>query len=152
VRENKEHYGITILSDDWDLYDANRAVSVTGGVSDDEINRIADDFNGLVREKLLSISRKLAAGETVSEPERAMHQSIKSFIFTSDLILKRLVERYPGLNGGADGAALLSDFSHYVRNNTSHPEDDIRQEIDRLIRIESLRVDRADGLSTLNWT
>lgn len=152
VRENKEHYGITILSDDWDLYDANRAVSVTGGVSDDEINRIADEFNGLVREKLLSISRKLAAGETVSEPERAMHQSIKSFIFTSDLILKRLVERYPGLNGGADGAALLSDFSHYVRNNTSHPEDDIRQEIDRLIRIESLRVDRADGLSTLNWT
>lgn len=59
VRQEKEKYGLKVLSDDWSRYHANRAVTETPGVSGDKLNEIViqweerlDTWRRLVKEKL----------------------------------------------------------------------------------------------------
>jgi len=44
VREEIDQYDLEILTDDWDLYDANRAIVRTSGLSDEEMNTFLAEF------------------------------------------------------------------------------------------------------------
>jgi radical SAM superfamily enzyme YgiQ (UPF0313 family) len=44
IRERSSEYGIKILSDDWSLYDADHAVTETGGISAAEVEAFAKSF------------------------------------------------------------------------------------------------------------
>ncbi len=44
VREEIDQYDLEILTDDWNRYDANRAIVRTSGLSDDDMNTFLDEF------------------------------------------------------------------------------------------------------------
>ncbi len=151
VREKADEYGITILTSDWDLYDANRAVSVTRDITAEMVDSIAAEFNERTREKMLSIAGRLASGEPVPEGDRVMYQSLKSFVFTADLIQKELVEKYAG-NGASDPQSVRDAFISYLGDRMDHPADDISYEVSRLITIGCLKVDSSSGTALLRWS
>jgi radical SAM superfamily enzyme YgiQ (UPF0313 family) len=49
VREKADEYGITILTDDWSKYDANRAVTTTPGAGAKEVQEILHEYYSDVR-------------------------------------------------------------------------------------------------------
>jgi hypothetical protein len=138
-------------SDDWVLYDANRAVSVTRDITAEMVDSIAAEFNERTREKMLSIAGRLASGEPVPEGDRVMYQSLKSFVFTADLIQKELVEKYAG-NGASDPQSVRDAFISYLGDRMDHPADDISYEVSRLITIGCLKVDSSSGTALLRWS
>lgn len=44
VRERAEHYGLEILSSDWESYDANHVVTRTGGADVEALQRVSDEY------------------------------------------------------------------------------------------------------------
>jgi hypothetical protein len=58
VREKKEEYGIRILTDNWDKYDANQSVSETPYISGKEIDRILNEFVSRPEQYLASFEGK----------------------------------------------------------------------------------------------
>jgi radical SAM superfamily enzyme YgiQ (UPF0313 family) len=44
VRDRAEHYGLEILSSDWEKYDANHVVSRTGGADVTALQRVSDEY------------------------------------------------------------------------------------------------------------
>jgi radical SAM superfamily enzyme YgiQ (UPF0313 family) len=49
VRDQVEQYDLEILTSDWSLYDANRAVTRTSKLSAEEINKFVDDFEQIFK-------------------------------------------------------------------------------------------------------
>ena len=56
VREKAEEYGITILTNDWSKYDANRVVTTTPGAGAREVGEILHEYYSEVR-RYISIRR-----------------------------------------------------------------------------------------------
>jgi radical SAM superfamily enzyme YgiQ (UPF0313 family) len=44
VRERAEHYGLQILTSDWEKYDANHVVTRTGGADVEALQRVSDEY------------------------------------------------------------------------------------------------------------
>jgi anaerobic magnesium-protoporphyrin IX monomethyl ester cyclase len=65
VREEVDSYDLEILTSDWSLYDANRAVTRTSGLAPAEIERFVAEFEGTIDEEWQRLVRDYRNG-TVS--------------------------------------------------------------------------------------
>jgi len=137
VREMKDYYGIEILTNDWDLYDANRAVSVTPWVTAERINEIVDRFNGSIKAYILSLGEKQKHGQKLSQNEHELISNIRSFEITRDLILDRLIENHPGIANGVPVDAK-NEFIEYLSQKMKFPKDEIVREVERLIQLDCI--------------
>ncbi len=151
VRERKEAYGIRILTDDWDRYDANRSVSDTGLVSHKVIDEIVDNFNGGIKRYIESAIKRKQNGEALSARDEEMIHNISSFFVVKDMIMMELVESYQGKNSGATKLETLTDFSHFIAEKTGHPEHLIRGIIEDLVARNALGVIDASGITKICW-
>jgi radical SAM superfamily enzyme YgiQ (UPF0313 family) len=151
VRERKEEYGIRILTDDWDLYDANRSVSDTGLVPHEEIDKIVDAFNGGIKRYIESAIKRKQNGEVLSEKDETMISNISAFFVVKDIIMMELVESYPGLNSGAGKAETLDDFSGFVAAKTGHPHDIVRSIVQALVARNALALANNAGTTKILW-
>ncbi|MCX8124383.1 MAG: B12-binding domain-containing radical SAM protein [Spirochaetes bacterium] len=137
VREMKDYYEIEILTNDWDLYDANRAVSVTPWVTAEKINEIVDRFNGSIKAYILSLGEKLKQCQTLTDKEQELISNIRSFEIVRDMILDRLVEDYPGVENGVPVDAK-KEFVEYLLQKTKFPKEEIINEVERLINLRCI--------------
>ena len=151
VREMKDYYGIEILTDDWDLYDANRAVSVTPDVSANKINEIVDVFNGSIREYILSLGEKQNRGESLTQDEQNLIGNIRSFEIARDIILKRLIENHPGIANGAP-IDVAHELTEYLSATLTFPKDELSREVERLIQLDCLQFKYQDNRLYPQWT
>ncbi len=101
VREKAAEYGMRILTDDWDLYDANRSVAESIHMSHEEIDRIVNEFNGGIRRYVEALGERKKLGEVISNEDQDMLGGILSFDFSEKVISGQVLERYPGLPNGA---------------------------------------------------
>lgn len=151
VRERKEAYGIQILTDDWDKYDANRSVSDTGLVSHSVIDEIVDSFNGGIKRYIENAIRRKQAGESISTNDETMIHKISAFFVVKDMIMMELVESYQGKNGGADDMETISDFSQFIAKKTGHSENLIHGIIEDLVARNALGLVDASGTTKIRW-
>ncbi len=151
VREQKEAYGITILTDDWDQYDANRSVSDTGLVPHTVIDEIVDSFNGGIKRYIEGAIKRKQEGQSISENDENMINKISAFFVVKDMIMMELVESYHGKNGGAVEAEILCDFSHFIAEKTGHPENLINGIIHDLVVRNALALVEASGTKKICW-
>ena len=151
VREMKDYYGIEILTDDWDLYDANRAVSVTPDVSANKINEIVDVFNGSIREYILSLGEKQNRGESLTQNEQNLIGNIRSFEIARDIILERLIEHHPGIANGAP-IDTVHELTEYLSATLPFPKDELSREVERLIQLDCLQFKYQDNRLYPQWT
>lgn len=151
VREQKEKYGIKILTDDWDLYDANQAVCVTDHIDADEINSIAQEFNALTAKKIRDIEARLTTGAEVSAEEHALFNNLKGFIISIDIIHNELIENFPGAHNGSDRESFVKDITSYLKRNLTYDESDIAEQVRFLLDNNCLSINESAGMTHIAW-
>ncbi|MCX7678340.1 MAG: B12-binding domain-containing radical SAM protein [Spirochaetes bacterium] len=151
VREKKEEYGITILTDDWDKYDANRSVSHTGLVSPEYIDEIVESFNSGIKRYIENAIKRKQAGEIISEKDERLIHKISSFFVVKDIMMMELVESYMGKNGKTTLKEIIHDFSYFVAQNTGHQQELIENVLNELISSNTLTLTDVDGTAKFCW-
>lgn len=137
VRERSDHYNISILTSDWDLYDANRAVCVTPHVSAERINEIVDAFNGSIRSYVISLGEKKMRGEELTSKENELIGNIRSFEIVRDIILEQLFEQHPGIPNGVPVNAK-NELIEYLSLKMKFPKEEITRDIERLMQLDCI--------------
>ncbi|MCU0848984.1 MAG: B12-binding domain-containing radical SAM protein [Spirochaetes bacterium] len=151
VREKKEEFGIRILSDDWDRYDANQSVSESVTMPGSEVDRIVGEFNGSIQNYVRSAVEKFDRNEPLSGADLEMVRSLKSALFATDIISRELVENYPGMEEGRAGS-IREDFTGFVRESAGYEAGYASSQVDRLFDLECIRTVCGGGNCTLSWS
>lgn len=152
VRDKKEEYGLRILTDNWDLYDANQSVSETGTMPYSEIDRIVSEFNGKIREYVEDIGARKGKGEALSDKDQDMMHGIQSFDFNEKLIIGEYIENYRGLDGNVSDEEVLSDFAASLHGKIGYDDGEITTELERLRALECILVTSSKAGTTVRWS
>ena len=151
VRDRAADYGMKILTSDWDLYDANHAVTDTGFISPSEVERMAEEFNQGIVQYIESIEPRKAAGEVLSTADENILKGVRSFRFNRRLILDQLIEQYPGISNGGDRDAILIDFADYLRRCFSLGLDEVNEQLQRLINLRCVTLQADSNGTRVRW-
>ncbi len=152
VRERREDYGITILTDDWDRYDANQSVSATGSIAPEEIDRVVEKFNADILSYVEEIDSRKKDGETLNAREEQIWRGRSDAEFGRKLIVESLVERYPGTLNGAGENGIIEDFVAYLNSRLDLPRERIGEQVHRLMEGGCLKVTREARKTGIVWT
>jgi radical SAM superfamily enzyme YgiQ (UPF0313 family) len=145
VRMKSAEYGISILTDDWDMYDANRSVCDTGGISPEEVNSIADEFYLKINNSMEYL-KKNKNDSSLSKMQKELVEGFESFDFNRRLISDKLVEKFRG-NGGSPE----NDFALYIAASTGIDESTAKHEVSRLLRLQCIEQNEVNGLYGYSW-
>ncbi|MDY7033710.1 MAG: radical SAM protein [Thermodesulfobacteriota bacterium] len=151
IRERHEEYGIKILTDDWDKYDANHAVSETSYLSHKEIDRIVNTFNADIEETISLIEKDREENKQLSKKYMDHFESRDNLLFSKELITSELVEEYPGLDGGAGVGETIDDFVTFIETHTNFTRDSIQRRLDRLFSLGCLKVEKSKNGMDVKW-
>ncbi len=152
VREKAAEYGMRILTDDWNRYDANQSVAESIYMPHEEVDRIVSEFNNGIKRYVQNLAHSKQQGETLSAGDEDMVNGIVSFDFNQKLVLGELVENYPGLPNGATDGELMKNFVSYLGSAVDYGTADIFRETERLVRLRCITaVDTGRG-RTFRWT
>lgn len=150
VRENSAAFGISILTSDWDRYDANQSVCESIHVSGDEVNRIVADFNKGIENYLLGLETRYANHEKLSDYDELLVKGFRSALFAIKLMMNELIEQYPGMHTG-DIPALATDLSRYLGERTDFSADYIAEEVRRLFELRCIAPTSRGAVTALAW-
>jgi radical SAM superfamily enzyme YgiQ (UPF0313 family) len=151
IRDRNKEYEIRILTDDWDKYDANQAVSETPYISHEEIDRIVNEFNSDIEQHISNIEKKKDQNNSLSKEDMDFIEGRESFRFSKDLILMEVVERYPGLNNGADTDEIMDDFILFVEKNINFTREEVRHRLTKLFSRNCLKIEGTEGKTEIRW-
>lgn len=146
VRIKADEYNIAILTDDWDLYDANRSVCSTEGITPERVNSIADEFYTKINSSIESLRIKNDAGEILNDMQKEIVEGFESFNFNRKLITDKLVEKFTG-----NGRSAQSEFTSYITTETGMKEPFVKKEVERLIRLRCIEEKKSGGSSVYTW-
>ncbi|MCP4131313.1 MAG: radical SAM protein [bacterium] len=150
VREKNTEYGLRILSDDWDLYDANQAVTESDGMPGKTINEIYNNFDKKFKEKFIESMKLYDKNLLTSDHYISMVKSFKEFEFASQLISKNLVTKYQGAEA-VDRDELISDFGKFISEHTTFKCDNAADELNRLHDMNCIDIHFKDSKGSVAW-
>jgi len=151
VREKADEYGIKIFTDDWDLYDANRAVCDTGGISPEAITGIAENFYKNLQHYFDKLVRKQEEGIELKQEEYEILRGMESFNFNKKIITESLIEQFPGIEENYTEDNLISAFCDYVCSDGNIKPDSAINETKRLISLRCIQTIRDDKRIRFAW-
>ena len=146
VRIKSAGYNITVLTDDWDLYDANRSVCSTGGISPERVNSIAGEFYSKINSSIENLRVKNKNGEPLNEIQKEIVTGFESFNFSRRLITEKLVEKFSG-----DGSSPENDFALYIAAETGMDVSSAKIEVQRLLRLRCIEASVSGGKTVFSW-
>jgi anaerobic magnesium-protoporphyrin IX monomethyl ester cyclase len=103
VRERSREYGLRVLTDDWRVYHANRAVTETATVGRDALDRIARDWEERFIRYLGEIRERMGRGAATDE-EAYQLTNLERIVLVYDLMMARTIERVGAWRGTREGA------------------------------------------------
>ena len=149
VREKCKEYGLHIFTDDWDMYDANRSVSDTGGISPERIDTAVRNYYDLMDKHIESITLKKRAGKNLSEEDEAMLGKIERFKFYIELISGRFIEDFS--SAPLDRESFIEELSSYIYNKIGNDTDFISSMLNNLVDKGCIEIVRKDNCMSANW-
>ncbi len=150
VREKAGEYGITIFTDDWDQYDANRSVCSTAGISPARIDSFVQGYYKSLEEYMDDMRLKKESGETISERDDIMLRKAELYNFNMNLIKKRIIENFPGARTSSR-EDLIDKFSSYICETTGGDHIKVAREVDRLIEKRCIEIIQKGPEMTIGW-
>lgn len=150
VRENAAEYGITILTDDWDLYDANKSVCSTGGASPDYVDKTVHGFYKSLENYMEEAALKKKNGEIIPDRDEIMLRKAELYNFNMELIKSRIIEDFNG-EVYTNFNDLIDNFSSYIQRKTGRDSEFVKNEISRMMERECIKVTDKDSRLTISW-
>ncbi len=150
VRERREDFGITVITDDWDLYDANRAVCRYPGIDHHDMETMHDDFYKSIYTALDEKVKLYDSGGSLEDVHVSIVRGFKNAQFVFSLFSDELLEKYPGIEIIED-AHLRDDLVRYLANEMKRDKSFIAQQVDRLVREGSIHPEWDGRKYTYRW-
>lgn len=151
VRDKCEEYGLRILTDDWDRYDANQSVAESIHVPAAEIDRVVNEFYNGINSYVDTATKQYERKEPLSQKDTDMVEAIKSGIFTREVIFGEMVEKFPGVDQ-ARADSLFDVMVRHLAENSSYEGDFIRKEFTKLVNARCLEQVNGGGSMTYQWS
>ncbi|MBN2038455.1 MAG: radical SAM protein [Spirochaetes bacterium] len=150
VRDKRKEFGIRILTNDWDKYDANQPVCDNGTISPDRIIQIADSFNNLFNNYVDDLLIREKNGEELSPKDRSYMDNLHKLAFSLDMIQKEWLENYPGLSNADSDSDVKKDFLLFIQDKTNADKARAEELLDRLFSLNCIRIEGTD-IKRLVW-
>lgn len=143
VREKPLEYGMRIMTDDWNLYDANRSVAESVTMPYREVDRLVGEFNDSIKRYVDGVIEKCERNEQVTESEERMISSMRSSVFAQKVIYGRMIEKFTEVFSNED--SLFEELAGYLSGETGFDFNEARSEVERLYRLNFIKNEKGDN-------
>ncbi len=92
IRDRCDHYGISILTQDWSRYHANRAIVETPATNQAMMDQIVIKWENEYNDELDHIKKRIATGEATAEEAEPL-VNLERIVLIYDLMMGRMVEK-----------------------------------------------------------
>ncbi len=152
VHERCDAYGIRILTHDWSLYHANRAVAETRAVSRQMLDAIAVDWEDRFNRYLGDIQNRMAEGRAAPEEVRQF-TNLERITLVYDLMMKNTIEKVGTWRSenGSEGPDNLDILIRRVAAATSHATGKLRDALAVAAAKGDLVSEGKNGQSCWRW-
>ena len=150
VRDNSNFFGINILTDNWNLYDAKNTVSESIHFPHEDVENIVTGFTEGVNSYVNSVFRKNEKKEKLTPEEYNMIENVKSLSFVKDLIFDNLLEEFPG-EESFEEALIFNSLKSFLSKKMGLAPEDVSCQIKRLIELNAIRVSSEEGFCNVGW-
>jgi radical SAM superfamily enzyme YgiQ (UPF0313 family) len=149
VRENIDEYDLEILTNDWDRYDANRAIVRTSALNPEEMNNFVESFNARQQEKWEAVVT------LVSEGKGTPYESLRVEGVQRTLLIFKLLSEDVISEAGTfprDGLEPATDLARRITTITKMDGDFVNRTIKSLADAGYLKFDAWNGHISWFWT
>jgi len=147
VRDRAEHYGLEILSSDWEKYDANHVVSRTGGADVTALQRVSDEYEETI-ERYRRYQDGLYAQGKLSGYERKFYLRRRRQSLLWKLLLDDAIDSFAPF-AASDAVAGLE---RAVVEHTGEDPAFVSQELCRVLELGALAPRPGQGGVRFAWT
>ncbi len=140
VREQSERYGVTILTNDWRRYHANRAIAETATVDQMTLDDVVIEWEQKFDEWLGDIKSRMGTGGATEEEAR-MLTGLEHTVLIYDLMMGRIIEEQGSWrnNGRPPSQAdPLDTLAKRVARVSSYSREEVAQILGRAVDKKSL--------------
>ena len=150
VRESCAEYGVRIMTDDWDRYDANQSVCDLDSISYQDIDRIYQEQYDRCTSLFARNLEQYKAGETLSEADLYLVRNFIDFNFVYTLVSENLLEQYDEYDK-KNGRDVLDDLSVFIAQHSTIQYEEALSQINRLLQCGYIaRIKTGEG-ETVTW-
>jgi len=153
VREQKDRYGIRILTDDWSQYHANHAVVETAGATPQMLDEVAINWGTEYTEFLGDIRKRMQTGDA-GEYEIWQVENLDRIVIMYDLMMKEAIEKKGSWHISQDpdsAAQALSALVERVKDDIEWEPDKISRTLEYNLEQGHLRYQSNDGIIRWEW-
>ncbi len=147
VRERAEHYGLEILTSDWEKYDANHVVSRTGGADVEALQRVSDEYENTI-DRYRDYQDVLYAKGALSGYELQMYLRRRRQSLLWRLLLDDAVDTFAPFSPADPVRAL----ERAVVEHTGEEPAFVAQEVDRVLTLGALTPQTGPEGVRFAWT
>jgi len=153
VRDHLQDYGLTLLTNDWRDYHANRAIVVTPDVNADMLNSVVKNWEDAYNQELARIGRRMKSGKAdAAEAEPLVN--LERIVLSYDLMMAESVEthgHWPADAQDRDPADSLQKLAERLQPYAGKPLDMVHSALQWQRRHDNLIQDRAHGCIQWRW-
>ncbi len=150
LRERAGYYGIRILSDNWDDYDANHAITESLTYPASEADRVVGEFNGSIQKYVDGLVHKRGRGEPLTGPEDDIVNRVRTFSFVARIITGGLLDTDNGRGGGGP-IKDFRNFIEYLSGETGFMPSEASVEFERLVASGCVKVLNDETGFRVSW-
>jgi len=146
-----EELGLRILNNDWLRYDANQAVTETGDVSAEYINRVIREFNDSI-EAAMERKEELKRQGKLGRKDEEEIELRRRRRFAWQILKNDYIERHGRFKHAGDPVELLAEKLHTFKTVASIlARDQIAEEIREMLKEDILGYRVENGTVTWFW-
>ncbi|MCP4694902.1 MAG: B12-binding domain-containing radical SAM protein [Desulfobacterales bacterium] len=153
IRENPERYDLKILTDDWSLYHANRAVAETAAVNREMLDDVVIGFEKKFDAWLGRLARRRRSGEA-DETEAWPLTRLEHTVYMYDLMMAERIEKNGSWieeDGPVSTGSALETLADRVWSQSGRTREEILNTLTFAESSGSLKLDQKDQRVKWEW-
>ncbi len=154
VYEQREKYGIRLLTDDWSQFHANHAITEQDSASYELQEAIAMEIEERAKKAFWDMAERVLNG-TASEEDRETYARVERHGVYYDMMMQDVLETdgaWDVKRYGRSEADLVAELGARVHARTGQKPDAIARALDHALREGFLRYSVSGGRCTWTWT
>jgi radical SAM superfamily enzyme YgiQ (UPF0313 family) len=154
VYEQREKYGIKLLTDDWSQFHANHAITENDAVSNEIQEAIAMEMEERAKKRFWDMAERIGNG-TASDEDREVYYRVERHGVYYDMMMQDLLETdgsWDCAQHGQSHAEVVAEMGARVHARTRQKPGAVARALDHALREGFLTYSVAGGRCAWNWT